>query len=77
MRETHNRIRSFNNFVSEHLVRTYANVFWIELYWQFIDEMGCLIPRLYGRRFLHLSVEGKNLMSNCINDFQSDRSGNL
>ena len=72
LRETYHRIRTFNIFGQHHIAGIYPNVFWIPLYWEFVDEVGCLVPSLYGKRFLHLSPAGKSLMSDSIREFQED-----
>ena len=70
IRDTYHRIKTFNTFGQNIIANLYPNVFWIQLYWAFVDEVGCLIPSLYGKRFLHLSSAGKILMSDSIKEFQ-------
>ena len=70
IRDTYNRIRSFNMFLIDHIASLYDRVECIVLYWEFVDYDGYLIRRLYGNDFLHLRPQGKDLMSNCITNFQ-------
>ena len=70
IRETYYRIKTFNTFGQDIISNLYQNVHWIQLYWAFVDEVGCLVPSLYEKRFLHLSSAGKSMMSDCIDEFQ-------
>ena len=70
-RDTYNRIRSFNMFLIDHIASLYERVQCIVLYWEFVDFDGYLIPSLYNENdFLHLSLQGKDLMSDCISSYQ-------
>ena len=70
-RDTYNRIRSFNMFLIDHIASLYERVQCIVLYWEFVDFDGYLIPSLYNENdFLHLSLQGKDLMSDIISSYQ-------
>lgn len=69
-RDTYNRIRTFNMFITDHIASQYSRVECIRLYWEFVDYEGYLVRSLFSKGFLHLSPEGKDLMSLCIADFQ-------
>ena len=69
-RDTYNRIRSFNMFITDHIASMYSRVECIMLYWEFVDYEGYLIRGLFAKDFLHLSPQGKDLMSQCITEFQ-------
>ena len=68
--ETRHRIESFNNIFDKHVVYRLKNVFWIRLYWEFLDERGFLRSDLYGRSGVHLKGKGKGLMARSIRTFQ-------
>ena len=69
-RETLFRIEQFNTFFSEHVANHMENTFWIRLYWEFVDSRGYLKQYLYGKKGVHLSYRGKQLMGNTIKNFQ-------
>ena len=69
-KETLHRIEIFNTFVSAHIAHLIPNVYWIEQYWEFIDNFGYLRSDLYGKHGVHLKKKGKNLMSEAIQSFQ-------
>ena len=66
----YDRISYFNTFLVDHLVPVYENVHMLRLFWEFVDDMGCLRCDLYGRDFLYLQPKGKKLMASKIIDFQ-------
>ena len=68
--ETLYRIETFNTVFFQHVIGNIPNVFWIRLYWEFIEESGHLKHDLYGKGGLHLKYKGKRLMSDTIINFQ-------
>ena len=58
-------------FLIDHIASLYDRVQCIVLYWEFVDGEGYLIDSLFGKHFLHLSEQGKALMSDCISGYQS------
>lgn len=66
------RIVDFNSFCRTHIVPSYDKLVWIGNANKFLhrDYRGdtFLIPKYYGKDFLHLSAEGKKLMRDTIGD---------
>ena len=70
-RETFYRIQMFNTIFSEHFVNAIPNIYWIRLYWEFVNEYGYLRDNLYGKGGVHLNFNGKKLMTKTITSFQN------
>ena len=68
--ETKHRIKIFNNIFDNHVVSRLKNVFWIRLYWEFLDEHGFIRSDLYGKLGVHLKGKGKGLMARSVRSFQ-------
>ena len=68
--ETFDRIGIFNDIFESHFANTMPNVFWLRLYWEFVNPEGYLRPDLYGMKGLHLKNRGKIMMSKVIKSFQ-------
>ena len=68
--ETIDRIVLFNNLFSSHVTQHFPKVFWIKLYWEFVDDYGYLRQDLYGKSGIHLKWKGKALMAKTIQGFQ-------
>ena len=69
-RETYHRIDVFNSLLSGHVANIIPNVYWIRLYWEFVDKSGYLRHEFYGRNGAHLNFMGKGLMVRTISNFQ-------
>lgn len=69
-RETYDRIHDFNIFGHDHIASSFKNTHWIYLYWEFCNGYGSLNLELYGKKLLHLSPLGKQMMSDTILEFQ-------
>ena len=70
-RETFYRIQMFNTIFSEHFVNLIPDVYWIRLYWEFVNDFGFLRDSLYGKGGVHLNANGKRLMSRAVTSFQT------
>ena len=51
------RVKAFNNLLMD-LVNFHTKVYVLQVFWQFIDPVGYMIPHLYQRDFLHFSRAG-------------------
>ena len=69
-RETYHRIDVFNSLLSGHVANIIPNVYWIRLYWEFVDKSGYLRHEFYGRNGVHLNFRGKGFMARTISNFQ-------
>lgn len=68
--ETVDRIELFNKIFKDHVANRLNNVFWIDHFWEFLDNRGSLRDDLYGRLGIHLKGKGKGMMARCIRSFQ-------
>ena len=64
--ETIHRIELFNKIFKDHVANRLNNVFWIEHFWEFLDNRGSLRDDCYGRLGIHLdaSVASSNRLTN-------------
>ena len=61
---------SINKIFKDHVANRLNNVFWIDHFWEFLDNRGSLRDDLYGRLGIHLKGKGKGMMARCIRSFQ-------
>ena len=69
--ESVDRIKDFNNIFQSHVVPRLRSVYWINNFWEFLDNRGFIRSDLYGRSGVHLKDKGKAMMAWYIENFQN------